>query len=127
MDELLANCEIKPTVNQIELHPAFRQKRLLPYCQEKNIKVMAYMPLMAGNCRNNKVIKQLAKKHNATPAQICLRWVYQQGAIAIPKSSNPQRVKENAQIEGFELSQEDLSLIDTIKEKKYDWDPRNED
>jgi len=124
LDELLANCEIKPMVNQIELHPAFRQKELLAYCQEKNIKVMAYMPLMAGNCQNNEVIKQLAQKHQATPAQICLWWVYQQGAIAIPKSKNKERIIENTQIENFSLDKEDMDLIDAISEKKYDWDPR---
>ena len=75
------------------------------------------MPLMAGNCQKNKVIKQLSKKLQTTPAQICLRRVYQQGTIAIPKSSSPQRIIENTQIESFELRQENSDLIETISEK----------
>ena len=102
---------VKPSVNQIELHPWNQQKEIVAYCKQESIAVQAYSPLTQGKNLGDPVIGQVAKKHGKTAAQIVLRWVLQQGFIVIPKSENPARIRENASIFDFELDEEDLAVI----------------
>jgi len=86
---------------------------LLPWSGQHNIPIMAYSPIEQKGILNNSVLKAVASRHNATPAQIGLAWLLQQqGIIAIPKASNPEHVKENSAALDIQLTQEDLSQLD---------------
>ncbi|MCJ8281523.1 MAG: aldo/keto reductase [Rivularia sp. ALOHA_DT_140] len=86
---------------------------LLPWSRQHNIPIMAYSPIEQKAILNNSVLKAVASRHNATPAQIALAWLLQQPEIiAIPKASNPKHVKENSTALNIELTQEDLTELD---------------
>ncbi len=86
---------------------------LLPWCHQHNIPIMAYSPIEQKGILKNSVLKSLASRHNATPAQIGLAWLLQQpGIIAIPKASNPEHIKENSAALDIQLTQEDLTELD---------------
>jgi len=118
---------VKPTVNQIEFHPWNQQKEIVQYCMKKGIAVEAYSPLTQGKRLGDPVIAEVATKHSTTAAQVVIRWVLQQGAIAIPKSENPGRIKENVSIYDFALDEEDLAKISKLDEGQKGnigtWDP----
>ncbi|CAO2603193.1 Aldo-keto reductase family 1 member D1 [Lemmus lemmus] len=99
----------KPVTNQVECHPYFTQPKLLKFCQQHDIVIVAYSPL--GTCRNpmwvnvsspsllnDELLNSLGKKHNKTAAQIGLRFNIQRGVVVIPKSFNHKRIKENFQV-----------------------------
>lgn len=114
LSQLLMDATVVPAVNQIELNPLRPQTELRQYCQDKNIVIESYSPLgRAGQFLFDK-INPLANKLGKTPAQVILRWHIQHGLVAIPKSSSPQRQKENLNIFDFELSTEDMSQIDNL-------------
>ena len=118
---------VKPTVNQIEFHPWNQQKEIMQYCMKKGIAVEAYSPLTQAKRLGDPVITEVATKHSKTAAQVVIRWVLQQGVIAIPKSENPGRIKENASIYDFALDEEDLAKISKLDEGQKGnigtWDP----
>lgn len=108
---------VVPAVNQIECHPLWNRKPLVSYCQQHNITVQAYAPLARGLYLNREIILQLAEKYGRTPAQIGLRYLVQRGICVIPKSTNPDRISENADIFSFALSDLDMDLIDSMDEQ----------
>lgn len=114
LQDLLQEAEIKPMVNQIEYHPYLTQKELQAYCIEQGIQLEAWSPLMAGELMEQPVLQELADKYNKTVAQIILRWDLQTGVVTIPKSTNEQRLAENADIFDFELSIEDMERIEAL-------------
>lgn len=86
---------------------------LKPFMDSKQISLMAYCPLDQGDLLQHAVLHQLAKRHNATPAQIALAWLLaQKGVIAIPKSSHVERVKENLDAQHLQLTADDMRLLD---------------
>ncbi|KAG8531865.1 uncharacterized protein KY384_003501 [Bacidia gigantensis] len=105
---------IQPAVNQIEMHPWNQQKEIVAYCKKEGIVVQAHTPLTQGKKLGDPMICGIAKKHGKTAAQVVLRWLLQQDVVAIPKSENPGRIKENADIHDFTLDQKDLDLIATL-------------
>ncbi len=114
--EPLLETEIPPALDQIEFHPGYMQKEVLEYCQEKGIAVEAWSPLARGAIFDHPLMVKIAEDHGKSPAQIALRWVYQHGAIAIPKSSSPERMRENADIFGFELTVAEMKALDDMEE-----------
>jgi methylglyoxal/glyoxal reductase len=118
LENLLANCEIKPMVNQVEYHPVFNQKELHDFCKKNEIQLEAWSPLMQGSLLNDPVLVEIANKYNKSTAQVILRWDIQTGVVTIPKSINPHRIAENADIFDFELTQEDLNEISTLNQNK---------
>ncbi|KAL6725679.1 hypothetical protein Aduo_007715 [Ancylostoma duodenale] len=125
IDRVIAISTIKPAVNQIECHPYLQQKKLRAYCKEKGVAVTAYSPLgnpgsaffrKAGdpNVLTDPVIKKIASTHGKTPAQIALRWATQQDIIVIPKSTSDARIKENAAIFDFKLTDAEMKEIEGI-------------
>lgn len=125
LDDLLADAEIKPMVNQVEFHPLLTQKPLLAYCREHQIQLEAWSPLMRGNL-DLPVLQEIARKYGKTPAQIVLRWDLQHEVITIPKSVTPQRIRENTEIFDFELSPDDMETIDSLNEnRRFGADPDN--
>ena len=112
LDELLPVCNVKPAVNQVEMHPFMTQKPLLKYCDRKEIAVTAWSGFMVGELLNNPGIINFAEKYGKTAAQIILRWNYQNGVINIPKSVHRERMEENLNIFDFNIEFDDLKLID---------------
>lgn len=114
LKELFKSAEIVPMVNQVEFHPFLVQKDLLQICEDNHIQVEAWSPLIKGRKLTHSHFVDLARKYNKTAAQIILRWDLQHNVVTIPKSENRDRIKENAQIFDFEISEEDMTLIDSL-------------
>ncbi|KUK15870.1 MAG: 2,5-didehydrogluconate reductase [Petrotoga mobilis] len=118
LQDIINNCEITPMVNQVEFHPYLLQRDLLDYCQRNKIQLEAWSPLMRGRVLNIPQIIDIAKKYKKTPAQIVLRWDLQHGVVTIPKSVHKERIKENADIFDFELTEEEMNTIDNLDQNK---------
>lgn len=103
--------------NQIEVHPQFNQVELRTFCAEKNISVTAYSPLAQGEALKIPLIQELAKKYQATPAQIVINWMTTNNLITIPKSETPERIQENLQALELELEADDIQQIDNLPQK----------
>jgi diketogulonate reductase-like aldo/keto reductase len=128
LDELLPNCTISPMVNQMEFHPYLLQQDLVDFCTQKGIQYEAWSPLMRGKILEINLLKKLAEKYGKTIVQIVLRWNLQKGIVTIPKSSNPERIKSNADIFDFELTQVDMDSIDSLdRNSRIGPDPNNFD
>ncbi len=108
----------KISINQVEFHPYLYQKALLNYCNENKVTLTAYSPLGRGQILNDKTITEIAKKHNKSPAQICLRWLIQKDIIVIPKASSEHHLKNNLEVFDFSLKEKEMKLIDSIGIKK---------
>lgn len=133
--DLFAYANIPPAVLQVELHPYLTQERLLRFCQESGIAVTGYSPLGAlsyfsldmaeegESVIENPVVKAIAKKHQRTPAQTVLRWGIQRGTAIVPKTVNPERMKENLAIYEFELSDDEMSAISQLNQNRRFNDP----
>ncbi|MFP3905232.1 MAG: aldo/keto reductase [Armatimonadota bacterium] len=107
--------EVPVCVNQVEFHPLLYQQELLQYCNSHDVVMTAHCPLARTKAFELEEIQHLAEKRDRTPAQICLRWLVQKGITVIPKSKSPDRIRENMQIFGWELSDEDMAAIDDIQ------------
>jgi 2,5-diketo-D-gluconate reductase A len=106
--------EIRPAVNQIEVHPFLTQPDLRAFCAEHEIAVEAWSPLAQGEVLDDPEIVSIAGRAGKTPAQVILRWHIERGDIIFPKSVTPARIKENIDIFDFELSGEDVETISAL-------------
>ncbi|KAH3932493.1 hypothetical protein HBI56_040930 [Parastagonospora nodorum] len=103
-----------PAINQIELHPWCQQRECVEYCQENNIVVEAYCPLVRNEKADDKTLASIAKKHNVGPNQVLVRWSLQKGFVPLPKSDTPSRIVSNADVYSFELDEEDMKKLDAL-------------
>ena len=120
-----------PVVNQVEFNPFTQQKELRKVMAENDIRLEAWYPLGHGNkdLLENETIVSLAKKYHKNAGQIILRWIYQEGVISLPKSTNEERMKGNIDIFDFELTDEEMKAmqaLDTNKPSHNPEDPANE-
>lgn len=115
LEELCAFAEIKPALNQIEMHPYLRQRETLRYDQRHGIQTESWAPLAKGQVLAEPVVMELAERYGKTPAQVVLRWGLQLGVILIPKSIKRERIIENAQIFDFELNDAEMEKIDSLE------------
>ncbi|WP_270583579.1 aldo/keto reductase [Bacillus smithii] len=128
LEDLMEDADIKPMVNQVEYHPRLTQKELQVFCQKQGIQLEAWSPLMQGQLLDNEVLQEIGKKYNKTVAQVILRWDLQNGVVTIPKSTKEHRIVENASIFDFELTKEDMELIDSLNQNhRVGPDPDNFD
>lgn len=126
LKEIFDSSDTIPAVNQVEFSPFLYQKELLEFCRENNIQLESYSPLTQGRKLNDKVLKQIADNYNKTPAQILIRWQLQHKIVVIPKSSKKERIQENADVFDFEISKEDMDVLDSNSDsKRFSWDPTN--
>ncbi|MDP4550607.1 aldo/keto reductase [Alkalihalobacillus macyae] len=105
---------VKPVINQIEFHPELLQGEVRDYCRSKGIQVEAWSPLKRGQVLNEPVIQTIGKQHGKTPAQVVLRWCLQHDIVLNVKSSKEERIKENADLFDFELTEEEMVSIDSL-------------
>jgi len=118
LEDLLADAEVVPAVDQVEFHPRLLQPDLLKFCREHGVQMEAWSPLMQGQIISEPRVQQLAAKYGRTPAQIVLRWDLQHGVVTIPKSVRAERIVENSQIFDFELAPEDVAALDALDENR---------
>jgi len=111
---IIKNCEIKPMVNQIKFFIGNTQEDVTQFCQQNNILVEGYSPLATGAILDNDAVKSIAQKYNTTLPKICIRYVLQKGALPLPKSTHPERILQNADID-FEITEEDMKYLDSLK------------
>lgn len=116
LKEMETYADVTPAVNQIEFSPYLFLKDELNYCRQHQICLQAYTPLLRGKKFNDPRLQELAAQYGKTPAQVILRWAIQQGISTIPKSSNPERIRENFGIFDFHLSEEDIKMMNGFDE-----------
>ncbi|MFP3388371.1 aldo/keto reductase [Brevibacillus sp. SIMBA_040] len=116
LQDLMQDAEIKPMINQVELHPRLTQKEIRDFCKQEGIQVEAWSPLMQGQLLDNPVLQEIAERHGKSIAQVILRWDLQHGIVTIPKSTKEHRIQENADVFNFELTAEDMEKIDALNE-----------
>ncbi len=121
--QLKNEATIPPAMNQIELHPFLQQQKMMEYCQENNILLTAYSPLGSGDrparlkkeaeptLLQDPVIQRIAEKHKVQPAQILINWGLARGTVVIPKSVNPERLRQNFKSQEIILAPEDMEEI----------------
>jgi methylglyoxal/glyoxal reductase len=126
LEDLISFAEIKPMVNQVELHPLLAQPELRDYCKKQEIQMEAWAPLGQGRLLEHPVLKEIAAQYNKSTAQVILRWDIQNQIVTIPKSVKESRIIENANIFNFSLSESDIQKINALNEnKRFGADPDN--
>lgn len=115
IEELMETAAVKPMVDQIEFHPGWAQLEVSGYCQKNGIVVEAWSPLGRKAALDNEVLKSIAEKYGKNAAQVCVRWILQHGILPLPKTVNPGRMVENADVFDFELTQEEIETIDRLE------------
>ena len=137
LEDIISMNSLLPAVNQVEFHPYWHEENLLAFCKSYNITFNGYTPLGCPDWAPTQkhwnhtllqepVIEQVAKNHGRTPAQVTLRWEWQQGVLVQPRSLNPDHMKENLNFFDFKLTDEEMSQISSItppSERKVCPDP----
>ena len=126
-DKFKDGMSIMPVVNQVEFNPFVQQRELRKVMNKNNIRLEAWYPLGHGNkdLLENRTILSLADKYNKNAGQIILRWIYQEGVISLPKSTNPERMKRNIDIFDFELTDEEMQSIQILDTGKPTHNPED--
>jgi len=114
LDEILEICEFIPAVNQIEMNPFLAQKTISEYCSSKNIHIAGFCPLARTEKSKDPAIIDLANECGKTWAQVMIRWSLQKQITTIPKSVNPQRIRENSDVFDFELNEKQMQRLDDL-------------
>lgn len=115
LDQLLRETDVVPAVNQIQVSPSIPRTAARAFNQSHGIITESYSPLGASSdLLNAPVLAGIGEKYGKTPGQVVLRWHVQQGLVAIPKTSNPQRMRENLDVFDFELDPDDLTRLQTL-------------
>lgn len=126
LEKIMATANVAPMMNQVECHPRLAQFELREFCKEHNIAVTSWSPLSRGRLLEEPSLIRLAEKHGKSTAQIIIRWHLQGDLVVIPKSVKPHRIEENADVYDFELSAEDMRIIDALnRNERVGKDPDN--
>ena len=126
LTEFLPRINVMPALVQNEIHPYYQERDVVPFIQEKGIVVQCWYPLggrgYTAELLGNETIRSIAGAHGVTSAQVILRWDLQRGIVVIPGSSNPDHIRENLDLFGFELTDEEMSAISALdRGEKHDW------
>lgn len=114
LENLFAHCEIRPMVDQIEIHPGMPQDDMIAYCREHNMLVEGWSPMSTGRIFSVPEVQEIAAKYQRTVAQVVLRWHVQRGIVPLPKSVTPSRILENSKLFDFALEPEDMDKISKL-------------
>jgi diketogulonate reductase-like aldo/keto reductase len=112
---VLDGCSVAPMVNQIRYFIGHTQPEVVDFCRRHSIVVTAYSPLATGKILQQRDIRLLAERYGKSVAQICIRYVLQRDIGPLPKSTHPQRIRENAQVD-FEIAADDMALLDKLSD-----------
>lgn len=124
MQELLKSCRVVPAVLQVEFHPRLAQRELRALCEKNGVCFQAYSSLGTGVLLSDPLVQEMAERCEKTPAQVLLRWAVQQNIPVLPKSCQPERVKQNGCLFDFELSDSDMAKLSALDSgEKFCWDP----
>ena len=126
LTEFLPQVTITPALVQNEIHPYYQEQEVVPFIQEKGIVVQCWYPLggrgYTADLLGNETIKAIADAHGVSSAQVILRWDLQRGIVVIPGSSNPAHIRENLDLFGFELTEDEMKQISRLdRNEKHDW------
>ena len=126
LEEFLPQVNITPALVQNEIHPYYQENDVIPYIQNLGIVVQGWYPFggrgHTAELLGDSVISDIAKAHGVSSAQVILRWNLQKGVVVIPGSSNPDHIKENLDIFGFALTDEEINRINALdRNEKHDW------
>ena len=126
LTEFLPQVTIKPALVQNEIHPYYQEQDVVPFIQANGIVVQCWYPLggrgFTADLLGNETIQMITKSHGVSAAQVILRWDLQRSIVVIPGSSNPDHIKENLDLFGFELTDEEMEQIGALdRDEKHDW------
>ena len=126
LTDFLPQVNIMPALVQNEIHPYYQEQEVVPFIQEKGIVVQCWYPLggrgYTQELLTDETISSIAAAHEISAAQVILRWDLQRGIVVIPGSSNPEHIRENLDLFGFELTSEDMEQIAALdRDEKHDW------
>ena len=114
LEALFETAEIKPMVNQIEIHPGHSQPELVDFCKQHNLLIQAWSPLGSGRILENELIVSLADKYNVSVGQICINYCLAKEILPLPRSSSEKNIEANLTSNNFKLSAEDVKAIDEM-------------
>jgi diketogulonate reductase-like aldo/keto reductase len=124
LDDLIEVAEVRPAVNQIELHPFLQQRDAVARSSELGIVVEAYSPFAKGRRLEDPRLSDIARSAGRSPAQVLVRWSLQKGYVVLPKSATPERIAANANVFDFALTAEAMAKLDALEEGfRSAWDP----
>lgn len=124
LEDMQKYANIKPAINQVELHVFLQQPELVEYCRQHDIVLEAYSPLAHGKVMDDPVVKQIADKHGKSYAQVMLRWCIEQDFVVLAKSITPSRIAENIEVFDFSLDQSDLQALEKLdRDLRTCWSP----
>ena len=126
LTDFLPRVETPPALVQNEIHPYYQENDVIPFIQERGIVVQGWYPLggrgHTAELLGDPVIAEVAAAHGVSPAQAILRWNLQKGVVVIPGSSDPDHIRENAELYHFSLTDEEMGRIDALdRGEKHDW------
>ena len=114
IEEAAAGCPEPLVCDQVEYHPYLDQTKVIEACASHGMAVVAYSPVAKGRIKSDRALLRIGDRYRKTAAQICLRWLVQQGVAAIPRTSKLERLSENIEIFDFELSEADMQQISAM-------------
>ena len=126
LTDFLPQVKIRPALVQNEIHPYYQEQDVVPFIQSQGIVVQCWYPLggrgYTAELLNDEVIRRIAERHGVSSAQVILRWDLQRGIVVIPGSSNPEHIRENLDLFGFHLTDEEMEEIRSLdRNEKHDW------
>ena len=126
LTDFLPQVKIRPALVQNEIHPYYQEQDVVPFIQSQGIVVQCWYPLggrgYTAELLNDEVIRRIAERHGVSSAQVILRWDLQRGIVVIPGSSNPDHIRENLDLFGFHLTDEEMEEIRSLdRNEKHDW------
>ena len=119
LDHIMEHCRIKPVVNQLELHVGYSQEAAVAYTKAAGIQVQAWSPFARGVLEENAVVQRLSAKYGKSPAQICLRFLYQKGIMPLIKASAKERMLQNMDIFDFALEKADVQMLECMPQNTW--------
>nr|GLL36833.1 aldose reductase [Ipomoea trifida] len=120
LNKLLDIAKIKPSVCQMEMHPGWRNDKMLDACKDNNIHVTAYSPLGSDerDLVHDPMVEKVAKKLNKSPGQVLVKWAIQRGTSTIPKSNHAHRIKENISVFDWEIPKQEFEALSSIQDQR---------
>lgn len=123
LDEALELASPSIEVLQVELHPLLQQEELREYCDDRDIALVAYSPVIRGKAAEVPELVEIADEHGASPSQVSLAWIMEKGAVPIPKATSEVHLRDNWEAQYLELDDEDVATIDAIDREERQVDP----